>query len=66
MTEMLIMFQDLSALIIPGGFAPDYWRRDKRFKDLVTGVYNLGKFYLLSSAQDRQLWKSLCKSVGGR
>ncbi|KAK7480043.1 hypothetical protein BaRGS_00028680 [Batillaria attramentaria] len=38
-----IKAEDLSALIIPGGWAPDYWRRDKRFLDLVTGVYQLGK-----------------------
>ena len=34
--------QDLDALIIPGGFAPDYWRRDKRFLDLVKNTFTLG------------------------
>jgi len=34
--------QEFDALIIPGGFAPDYWRRDKRFVDLVTEMYKLG------------------------
>ncbi|KAK6191419.1 hypothetical protein SNE40_003113 [Patella caerulea] len=38
-----IKVQDLDALIIPGGFAPDYWRRDKRFLDLVKGVYEAGR-----------------------
>ncbi|XP_050408290.2 putative cysteine protease YraA [Patella vulgata] len=38
-----IKVQDLDALIIPGGFAPDYWRRDKRFLDLVKGVYEAGQ-----------------------
>ena len=35
--------QDIDALIIPGGFAPDYWRRDKRFVDLVKNAFELGK-----------------------
>lgn len=35
-------FQDIDALVIPGGFAPDYWRRDKRFVDLVKNTYELG------------------------
>ncbi|WAR12201.1 Y1281-like protein [Mya arenaria] len=26
---------NIDALIIPGGFAPDYWRRDQRILDLV-------------------------------
>ena len=34
--------QDIDALIIPGGFAPDYWRRDKRFVDLVKTTFDLG------------------------
>ena len=39
----LINLQDLDALIIPGGFAPDYWRRDKRFVGLVRAMYESGK-----------------------
>ncbi|XP_065893636.1 putative cysteine protease YraA [Dysidea avara] len=35
--------EEFDALIIPGGFAPDYWRRDKRFVDLVTEMYQSGK-----------------------
>ncbi|XP_003387913.1 PREDICTED: uncharacterized protein LOC100638860 [Amphimedon queenslandica] len=35
--------EDLSALIIPGGFAPDYWRRDQRFLDLVKTMFDSGK-----------------------
>ena len=35
--------QDLDALIIPGGFAPDYWRRDKRFVDLTASMVHSGK-----------------------
>lgn len=35
--------EDLDVLIIPGGFAPDYWRRDKRFVDLVKFTYEQGK-----------------------
>ncbi len=35
--------QDLDALIIPGGFAPDYWRRDHRFLTLVREMYQSGK-----------------------
>ncbi|XP_063419081.1 general stress protein 18-like [Mytilus trossulus] len=38
-----VKHEDLDALIIPGGFAPDYWRRDKRFLDLVRNVYQSGK-----------------------
>lgn len=30
-------------LIIPGGWAPDYWRRDQRFLDLVRGAVEGGK-----------------------
>ena len=37
--------QDLDALVIPGGFAPDYWRRDKRFVDLVKNCYELGELW---------------------
>ena len=40
---MLLSPQDLDALVIPGGFAPDYWRRDKRFLDLVREMYESGK-----------------------
>jgi protease I len=35
--------KDLDALIIPGGFAPDYWRRDKRFVDLTANMVHSGK-----------------------
>ncbi|ESO91746.1 hypothetical protein LOTGIDRAFT_233342 [Lottia gigantea] len=38
-----IKLEDLDALIIPGGFAPDYWRRDQRFLSLVKGIYESGK-----------------------
>ena len=34
---------DLDALIIPGGFAPDYWRRDQRYNTLVREVFEAGK-----------------------
>lgn len=34
----------MDALVIPGGFAPDYWRRDTRFIDLVKTVFNEGCF----------------------
>ncbi|WAR12192.1 DEGLY-like protein [Mya arenaria] len=30
-----IKASDIDVLIIPGGFAPDYWRRDQRILDLV-------------------------------
>ena len=39
---MSIMLQEYDALIIPGGFAPDYWRRDKRFVDLVKDMHQSG------------------------
>jgi protease I len=29
--------------VIPGGFAPDYWRRDKRFVDLVKNAFEQNK-----------------------
>ncbi len=29
---------DLDALVIPGGWAPDYWRRDERFKRAGAGA----------------------------
>ncbi|XP_025092245.1 uncharacterized protein LOC112562879 [Pomacea canaliculata] len=35
--------EELAALIIPGGFAPDYWRRDKRFLDLIRQMNDLGR-----------------------
>ncbi|CAG5132300.1 unnamed protein product [Candidula unifasciata] len=38
-----ISAQDLSALIIPGGWAPDYWRRDPRFLQLVKDIDSQGK-----------------------
>eukprot|EP00043_Microstomoeca_roanoka_P026990 m.13251 g.13251 ORF g.13251 m.13251 type:complete len:176 (-) comp7189_c0_seq1:94-621(-) len=34
---------DLDCLIIPGGFAPDFWRRDDRFKKLVSDINSQGK-----------------------
>merc|ERR550534_749946 len=30
-----VTHKDLDALVIPGGWAPDYWRRDERFLKLV-------------------------------
>ena len=30
---------EYDALIIPGGFAPDYWRRDKRFVGFVQEMH---------------------------
>lgn len=38
-----VRVDDLDALIIPGGFAPDYWRRDKRILDLVKAMDDAGK-----------------------
>uniref|UniRef100_A0A0B6Z8T7 DJ-1/PfpI domain-containing protein n=1 Tax=Arion vulgaris TaxID=1028688 RepID=A0A0B6Z8T7_9EUPU len=38
-----ILAKDLCALIIPGGWAPDYWRRDQRFLQLVKDVDAQGK-----------------------
>ncbi|XP_041350190.1 putative cysteine protease YraA [Gigantopelta aegis] len=35
--------EDLLGLIIPGGFCPDYLRRDKRMLDLVKGLYEAGR-----------------------
>ncbi|EGD83005.1 hypothetical protein PTSG_12050 [Salpingoeca rosetta] len=35
--------KDLDCLIIPGGFAPDYWRRHDSFKTLVREVCEQGK-----------------------
>lgn len=37
------LLQDFDVLIIPGGWAPDYWRRDKRFLDLVKTAFDEGK-----------------------
>ena len=34
---------DIDLLVIPGGFAPDYWRRDKRFVSLVQKMNEKGK-----------------------
>jgi len=34
---------NLDALIIPGGFAPDYWRRDERILQLVRDMDGAGK-----------------------
>ena len=33
----------IDVLIIPGGFAPDYWRRDDRFVSLVKKMDEMGK-----------------------
>ena len=38
-----ISADSLSALIIPGGWAPDYWRRDQRFLQLVKDIDAQGK-----------------------
>jgi len=46
-------------LIIPGGFAPDYWRRDKRFVDLVTEMYQSGAFILW-------VWLRLVHIIAGK
>jgi len=35
--------ESLCALIIPGGWAPDYWRRDTRFLKLVRDMDQAGK-----------------------
>lgn len=34
---------DLDALVIPGGWAPDYWRRDARFCTLTADMVNANK-----------------------
>jgi len=34
---------DIDGLIVPGGFAPDYWRRDERMKALVKDMDDAGK-----------------------
>ena len=34
---------ELDVLIIPGGWAPDYWRRDDRFKKLCVDMDAAGK-----------------------
>ena len=34
---------DLDVLVIPGGWAPDYWRRDERFKKLCVDMDAAGK-----------------------
>ena len=41
--SFLWTFQDFDVLVIPGGWAPDYWRRDKRFLDLVKAAVDEGK-----------------------
>ena len=41
-STLLTYTQSIDALIIPGGFAPDYWRRDKRFLDLVKNTFDQG------------------------
>ncbi len=46
-------------MLLPGGWAPDYWRRDERFKRLVRNVNQEGKLigaichgpWLLASAK---------------
>ena len=38
-----IKADDLDMLLIPGGFAPDYWRRDKRILELVQNLDSAGK-----------------------
>lgn len=35
--------KDFDALLVPGGFAPDYWRRDKRFVNFVREIHEQGK-----------------------
>eukprot|EP01147_Barroeca_monosierra_P004429 gene4429-8542_t len=35
--------KELDCLIIPGGFAPDYWRRSDAFKNIVKDMHDLGK-----------------------
>ena len=37
-----VTFKDMDCLIIPGGFAPDYWRRDARFTKLVKDCMDNG------------------------
>eukprot|EP00051_Salpingoeca_urceolata_P004755 m.67463 g.67463 ORF g.67463 m.67463 type:complete len:189 (-) comp13831_c0_seq1:1223-1789(-) len=38
-----VLAENLDGLIIPGGFAPDYWRRDERFKKLCRDMDEGGK-----------------------
>ena len=35
--------EELDVLIVPGGWAPDYWRRDERFKKLCVDMNAAGK-----------------------
>jgi len=43
MCSLLLQADDLDGLIIPGGFAPDYWRRDARILALVRDMDAAGK-----------------------
>jgi len=35
--------EDFDALVIPGGFAPDYMRRSEKMVSFVRGIFNAGK-----------------------
>ena len=39
----------LDALVIPGGWCPDYLRRDKRFVDLVRNMVTASKYICAGS-----------------
>ncbi|XP_070571663.1 putative cysteine protease YraA [Ptychodera flava] len=60
---------ELDALVIPGGWAPDYWRRDRRFVDLVRCMFEAEKPvaaichgpWLLVSANVLSVFASLLK-----
>ena len=41
--------QKLDALVIPGGWCPDYLRRDKRFVDLVRNMMSASMLIICSS-----------------
>jgi protease I len=34
---------EFDALVIPGGFAPDYWRRNQKFVQFVKDIFNTNK-----------------------
>jgi len=51
--------QGVDAIIVPGGFAPDYMRRDQQMVDLVSGAFASEK---VVAAICHGLW--LCASAG--
>lgn len=69
--DALLQAADFDCVICPGGFAPDYYRRDQKMKDFVAGAFKTGKVigaichgpWMLCSAKNPETGKPIVEGL---